>query len=310
MLSNNNNNKYNNYNNIYATPTEQSRLLNNNNNNNNNNHINTYATDDIYDIEDNDEYVLPSTAATTTKSNIKHSSIYYSLTSLIKRTINDDLITLETKKLYFIITITILLWLLSFLLIIYNVINKIKVDNNYYNVYLFIPMWLGTIISIIKIITMIYSICSNPTLIPRERSTRLLNIMKYKDNNNTAINYNDNDNYEENMEELRYIDYDSLPLMRRLFCSSFLLLLSLILIMITQILFSLWYLFYNDHIINIYHTFIPIIILFSLFLLYSSLIKAASLQTCIVFTVLFIQLVRFVLNCELIFKWLMVTMNE
>jgi len=309
MLSNNNNNKYNNYNNIYATPTEQSRLLNNNNNNNNN-HINTYATDDIYDIEDNDEYVLPSTAATTTKSNIKHSSIYYSLTSLIKRTINDDLITLETKKLYFIITITILLWLLSFLLIIYNVINKIKVDNNYYNVYLFIPMWLGTIISIIKIITMIYSICSNPTLIPRERSTRLLNIMKYKDNNNTAINNNDNDNYEENMEELRYIDYDSLPLMRRLFCSSFLLLISLILILITQILFSLWYLFYNDHIINIYHTFIPIIILFILFLLYSSLIKAASLQTCIVFTVLFIQLVRFVLNCELIYKWLMVTMNE
>ena len=303
MLSNYNNNKYNNYNNynnIYATPTEQSRLLNNNNNNIN---INTYATDDIYDIEDNDENVLPSTAATssattTTKSNIKHSSIYYSLTSLIKRTINDDLITLETKKLYFIITITILLWLLSFLLIIYNIINKIKVNNNYYNVYLFIPMWLGTIISIIKIITMIYSICSNPTLIPRERSTRLLNIMKYKDNNNNAINNNDNDNYEENMEELRYIDYDSLPLMRRLFCSSFLLLLSLILIMITQILFSLWYLFYNDHIINIYHTFIPIIILFSLFLLYSSLIKAASLQTCIVFTVLFIQLVRFVLNCD------------
>ena len=302
MLSNYNNNKYNNYNNynnIYATPTEQSRLLNNNNNNNN---INTYATDDIYDIEDNDENVLPSTAATssatTTKSNKKYSSIYYSLTSLIKRTINDDLITLETKKLYFIITITILLWLLSFLLIIYNIINKIKVYNNYYNVYLFIPMWLGTIISIIKIITMIYSICSNPTLIPRERSTRLLNIMKYKDYNNTAINNNDNDNYEENMEELRYIDYDSLPLMRRLFCSSFLLLLSLILIMITQILFSLWYLFYNDHIINIYHTFIPIIILFSLFLLYSSLIKAASLQTCIVFTVLFIQLVRFVLNCD------------
>jgi hypothetical protein len=301
MLSNNNNfNKYKN-NIIYTTPTEQSRLLNNNNNNNN---INAYAADDLYDIEGNDEYLLPSTAATssattatttttttTTKSNIKHFSIYYSLTSLIKRTINDDLITLETKKLYFVITITILLWLLSFLLIIYNIIYKIKVNNNYYNIYLFIPMWLGTIISIVKIITMIYSICSNPTLIPRERSTRLLNIMKYKDNNYTAINNNDNDNDEENMEELRYIDYDSLPLMRRLFCSSFLLLLSFILIIITQILFSLWYLFYNDHIINIYHTFIPIIILFCLFLLYSSLIKAASLQTCMVFTVLFIQLV-------------------
>ena len=286
MLFNNNNN------NIYTTPTEQSRLSNNNNN------INNYGADNLDDIEeDNDnDNLLPSiTTATKSKSNIKCSSIYNILTSLIKRTINDDLITLETKKLYFIITITILLWLLSFILIIYYIINKIKINNNYYYVYLFIPMWLGTIISIIKIITMIYSICSNPTLIPRERSTRLLNIIKYQNNNNnTAVNKNDNDyddNDEENMEELRYIDYDSLPLMRRLFCSSFLLLLSLILIIITQILFSLWYLFYNNHIINIYHTFIPIIILFCLFLLYSSLIKAASLQTCIVFTVLFIQLV-------------------
>ena len=91
MLFNNNNN-----NNIYTTPTEQSRLSNNNNN------INNYGADNLDDIEeDNDnDNLLPSiTTATKSKSNIKCSSIYNILTSLIKRTINDDLITLETKKL-------------------------------------------------------------------------------------------------------------------------------------------------------------------------------------------------------------------
>jgi len=257
--------------------TEKSRLLNNNNN---------YSD---YDIEDNDEYVITPTDTTnnTINTSINNSKYYFSLTSLINKTDNDDLITLETKKLYFIITITILLWLLSFILIIYYVINDIKIDN--YDIYLFIPMWLGTIISIIKIITMIFYICSNPNLVPRERSTRLFMITynKTNNNNNNNIDLNNDDN-----NEIKFIDYDSLPLMRRLFCSSFLILISLILIMITQILFSLYYIYqYN----NIYHTIIPIIILFCLFILYSTIIKAASLQTCAIFTLIFIQFVSFII---------------
>lgn len=240
-------------------PTEHSRLLSNESN------IDNVFSNDSNDVEDYKAILNKRNNYAKTNKD----SRYFSFTSMIRKTAEDDLITLETKKLYFILTITISLWLLSFILIVYVVLNDKQIVN--IDVILFIPMWLGTAIGIIKVVTMTRSICSNPTLVPRERNARLFMM---------AI---DNES-----EDTKFIDYDSLPLMRRLFCSSFLLLISFFLIIITQVLYSLWFVY---RMIDIWHALVPIIILFCLFIAYSSIVKAASLQTCLLLSLVFIQFV-------------------
>lgn len=165
------------------------------------------------------------------------------------------------------LSLSVLLWLVSFVLVMIQIIEH----DLYFpiNALLFLPMWIGTLIAITTTCYVSTNVCRNATLMTRERRNymRLFRIES----------------------DLEYIDYESLPLCRKLFCLSITIGVSTAVIFIAQILFYLWF---AGVIQDVWNALSPIMTLLVLYQIYMYLMKFFTLQSCLLFTLLLIQLVR------------------
>ena len=205
------------------------------------------------------------------QTSILPESNYFSFSDLlfIHKSQDDDVISVGIKKLSLYLTISIVLWIITFLFITYKIIQGYVIDEK--DFLLFIPMYLGSILGIFNVVILSITVCNNPTLISRER--RMFLRMHGPDS-----------------EEAQYIDYDSLPLMRRLFCWNLILLIVFIMILISQILYSMWFVY---SIIGLWHALLPIIILVFLCLLYIAVVNVTTVLTTILLSLFLIQLVSY-----------------
>jgi len=235
---------------------------NNNNNNNNNNTIknNEYKSYNSIDI------INPSIS------------------------IEDDAVSISLKHLSLNIIIVIGLWLISYTLIIIQII-----DNHFIKFisYLFIPMIIGTIYGILSIILITKKLFNSLTLQTEERREYL-----EQHNNNDTNNM---------------IDYHSLPLLRRLLFCNLLLFLFLISVLITQILMYIYFVYTNY--ISILQAMIPVILYTFLFLSYMFIIDTLSINSVFIILLIVVGLVLFTIKCQYIdnfvfnsydFGWFMV----
>ena len=88
--------------------------------------------------------------------------------------------------------------------------------------------------------------------------------------------------------EKQFIDYESLPLMRQLFCWTFSCCCCFCLVLIAQILFYLWFV---HSIIGMFHAIIPVSVLGVLLLLYLYIVDVVSISESFCISLLSFQLV-------------------
>ncbi len=181
-------------------------------------------------------------------------------------TSDDDVVSMGLKRLCCAATLSVLSWLISFVLIVLQITNKHTMIP--VNAVLFAPMWFGSVTGIVFAVLICIKVCKNATLVSRERREFMSVIAP-----GPAL----------------FIDYDSLPLLRRLFCLNFLFVATLLVVLVAQMLFYMWFV---DVISDIWRAVIPVCVLTSLFLAYMYLIKVYTLSVCGVVSLLVLQLVR------------------
>lgn len=170
----------------------------------------------------------------------------------------DDAVSLGVKRLCSTFITCILLWLVSFVIIMMQVIDKGHFASS--TSFLFIPMWIGSVYGLLRISLILVCVCKNgATLISKERRLFIL---------------------AQGLELENYIDFESLPLMRRLFFWSSVLATFLLLALTTQILLFLWII---AGLIGMWHALIPIIVIFALLQIYLILVKTGSAAACFCF---------------------------
>lgn len=179
---------------------------------------------------------------------------------------DDDVVSLGIKRLCVMFSIVIGFWLLSFILIMSDVIQHERLTPQ--AIFQFLPMWYGSAVGIISVVMVSVHVCQNATLISKERRQ----YMRRQGTESQSL----------------FIDYDSLPLMRRLFCWNIGLSITFLLILTAQILFTLWFIY---DIIGLWHALIPMIILTCGYLLYLYAMNFFSLWCCGIVTLAVLQLV-------------------
>lgn len=179
----------------------------------------------------------------------------------------DDAVTLGVKLLWSYTSTCLILWLVSFILIVL----QITYDDSLFplNFILFIPMWCGSLLGMISAIGLCRYVCGNATLVSRERRIfiRSQNILN----------------------DVDLIEYESMPLMRRLFCLNAVAGVTSLLTLIAQVLFYLWF---SIHVINVWRALIPLGVLLAVALAYMYLVKFVTWRVCGVISLLVLQLVR------------------
>lgn len=180
--------------------------------------------------------------------------------------VEDDVVTLGVKALSGMLSLCILLWLLSFVLVMIQIIEH----DLYFsiNALLFLPMWLGTSIAITTTFYVSTNVCRNATLVTRERRSfmRAFNVQS----------------------DLEYIDYESLPLCRKLFFVAITVGVSSTVALFAQILFYLWF---AGVIKDVWNALIPVVTILVLYQIYMYLMKFFTVLTCFLFSLVLIQLV-------------------
>lgn len=191
---------------------------------------------------------------------------------LRRRGHHDDVVTIAIKNTMLIFVITILLWIVSYILVMIQILHK---DHFFaYNWPLFSPMWLGSFFGLSKCLFISYQLCKTPfQLITSDRRLHL----RFRGLE---------------MEQEQYLmDLESLPLMRIWFFYCIVIIISFIFILITQILFYLWFI---GIIHELWHVIVPLKILFIGYLMYMYLVKVFSLRSCFLLTLGFIQFVSLI----------------
>ena len=198
--------------------------------------------------------------------NSVYDSVYDSVNSSTVNSSSDDAVSLGVKKLSATFTICVLLWLLSYVMVMLQVIDKGHFV--YYTAFLFVPMWVGSIYGFGSIIRILMGVCKNgSTLVSNERRLFL----------------------QAQGEELeQFISFESLPLMRRLFFWSSVFATFLVLSLTAQVFLYLWIV---AGVIGMWHAFYPVLLVAVLLLLYLCLVKTLSPFTCSCFALSFIGLV-------------------
>ena len=197
---------------------------------------------------------------------------YFVNVTLLGKSRDDDAVSLGVKRLCFILTICTSLWLLSFLLVMTDVILGGRYVPS--SLWLFVPMWLGSALGCACVVAISLNVCRNATLVSPER--RLF--MRAQGSEGS-----------EAWASARFIDYDSLPLMRRLFCWNLVLLVTFLLALVAQVLFSLWFTF---GLIGLWHALGPVLVLGAAYIAFVYAVDVVSPKACVVITLLAIQLVR------------------
>ncbi len=180
--------------------------------------------------------------------------------------IEDDVVSMGIKLLYLSHSVSILLWLLSFVLIMVQICENDKFSLE--TAPLFIPMWFGSCLGIVSGILVCQKVCNNAVLVSRER--RLFMRAQGIES------------------DLEFIDYDSLPLMRRLFCLDVVSVVTFVVAFVAQILFYLWFV---DELLGIWEALLPICCLVGLYLLYMFTVRVFSMRACVMATLIAVQLV-------------------
>ena len=180
----------------------------------------------------------------------------------------DDAVSVGVKKLRVTFIVCVSCWLLSYVIVMIQVIDKGHFVP--FTSLLFIPMWIGSVYGFASIIVILIAVCKNGgTLVSNERKIFM---------------------QAQGMELEQYIDFDSLPLMRRLLFWSSVLATFLVLSFTTQIFFYLWLV---AGVIGMWHAFYPVLLVFILLLLYLFLVRTLSVSTCSCYALSFLSLVRF-----------------
>lgn len=167
----------------------------------------------------------------------------------------DDVVSLGVKQLCTWFSVTIFFWVVSFVLIMMEIIVHQEIVKD--NIELFVPMWFGSTIGLTGVVAVSVRVCRNATLVSKERRMH----MRRQGTESASL----------------FIDYDSLPLMRRLFCWNLTFGITFIMLIIAQVLFSLWYV-YDE--IELWHALVPIVLLLCWYLGYLYLMAFMSLTSC------------------------------
>lgn len=181
-------------------------------------------------------------------------------------TVLDDAVSIGVKRLGTTLIVSVSLWLLSYVVVMMQVIEKGHFVP--FTSFLFIPMWTGSVYGFASVTVILIGVCKNGgTLISKERKLFM---------------------QAQGVELEQYIDFESLPLMRRLFFWSSVLATFLMLSFTTQIFLYLWLV---AGVIGMWHAFYPVLLVFILLLTYLMLVRTLSPSTCWCFALSFVGLV-------------------
>eukprot|EP01041_Mallomonas_annulata_P005833 gene5833-11776_t len=186
----------------------------------------------------------------------------------------DDAVSLAVKTLARRLTLVISLWLVSYVFVMVQVIDKGHFVK--WTAFLFIPMWLGSLVGVISLVLIMNKVCCcKLKLVSKDEKFFLRQQGKDVTEN--------------------YIDYESLPLLRRLFFWSCVSAIFILLCSITQVLFYLWLV---ESIIGMWHALIPVVTLVLLTLIYMLIVKTVSLLDCTVVFCIALELALFATKCR------------
>lgn len=178
----------------------------------------------------------------------------------------DDVVSLGVKQLSFTFCITICFWLVTYVAIMVHIGMKEPVYSE--DFLMFGPMWLGTLIGLVGTVFVSHSVCMNATLVSADHRQYMR---------------------EQGLEQdAKFVDYDSLPLMRRLLCWNVGLFVSFLLVLVSQILFSLWFIY---GLIGLWHALIPMLILTTGYLIYLYVMNVVSVVCCVIVTLAVVEMV-------------------
>jgi hypothetical protein len=186
------------------------------------------------------------------------------------RTVEDDVVTLGVKKLCLSVSVTSLCCLCSFFLLMMDYLFPAEFHGGFVRVILFAPMWVGTIMGIVAAFTITYTVYKNAVLISRERRLYM------------------RENLDSSESSKLYIDYDSLPLMRKLLCWNILIFIALWLILASQVMFAFWFVYGA---IGLWNALIPAFIVAAIGLIYIFVVNVMSLRSAVFVVIGFFQMV-------------------
>lgn len=181
---------------------------------------------------------------------------------------DDDAITISLRNLLGVLITVLVMWLLSYVLIMVQVIHC----EHFFirNWPIFVPMWLGSLVGLVGCGRISGKICKGPLHLVTEDRRALL---RYRGMENDQKQY--------------LVDLSSLPLMRTLLFFIGTAIISLLLILIGQILFYLWFV----GVIELWHAIVPLNVLFIGYAVFMYLVKLFSLRSCFLLILAFIQFV-------------------
>jgi hypothetical protein len=181
-----------------------------------------------------------------------------------QRQYNDDAVSLSIKGLCKVITNCTLLWLFAYVMIMMQNIT----DGHFPLLLFFIPMWIGTLYGFVSITIIVKKLFRNGSTLIREDRRLFME--------------------SEGISTEEYIDFSSLPLLRKLLFWCFISSISLILIFISQILLYVWF---TTDIIGFWYSILPIILLHFGLLGACVVSKTFSFSTCLILLVSAVELV-------------------
>ncbi len=194
---------------------------------------------------------------------------------LLHRNPDDDLVTVSVKKFNLFILGSLVCWLISFAMIMTQIITSYTAFSG--NWLCFIPMWIGSFVGLFGVFRVFLTVCRPSSLITRERK---LYLQKY---------------YPQQFQERNYIEQQSLPLMRRLFCWSIVLAITYFLLLIAQICYYFWFI----KVLSIWDSVISLTLILSTFMIYMYTVHIFNWIICILFSLFVLQLVRKPFFCSL-----------
>jgi hypothetical protein len=180
---------------------------------------------------------------------------------------DDDVVTRAFKQMHILLLGAVFSWIVSYVLIMIQVATKGKFSHYVWP--LFAPLWVGTVLGIVGCITFSTRVCYNGKLIPNDGKVYL---------NEDEISHPD-----------EFVEMQSLPLMRHLFCQSIVFTIFLLLILVSQILFYCW--FIGSY--SLWCAFLPVFIFLFLYNAYLYLTNIFQLPLCYLFSMVITQLVSY-----------------
>ncbi|RYH29648.1 hypothetical protein EON65_07830 [archaeon] len=184
---------------------------------------------------------------------------------------SDDHISSCTKRLIVLSVAVMLLWMSSFILVMVQIIEEHETPSHRLSPLdwpLFLPMWVGSGLGICGACHITFFICHNATLTSRERRAAMPSSLSSSSTRN-------------------YIDFDSLPLLRRLLGYLLSFGISLVLCLTTQILYYLWFI---HSYFSVWHAVIPTFILLLFYTAYMYSMSVFDTWSCCTFSLFVLDL--------------------